>query len=516
MKKAVILARVSTKEQEEQGLSIEKIQLPQLRQYAEEHDFVVEKKDEFIFQETAGANKVRKHFDAMIDYVKASPDIQAIIGFRVDRLTRNFKDAVKMDSLRMDYGKELHFVSDRLILTNKSMGSAITEWDMKVFLAKNHINRCQEDSRNTLMSKLKAGESYGPAPYGYKNNTEEKTAEKLTFESGIVKEVFDLYTTGAYSYLQIAQKISKEYKMKFNKGRVEHILVNPYYYGEREYEEQMYPHKAETVITKEIYEIAKLIREGRFKSNVKGKLLGKTGLYRGLITCAECGCMYSPSTNRHKRLNRNVRSDTYYYCTNARHKHKIKPKGTNDYELTKQFGQLFKSIKIPDKDLQMITKTLRESHEGKKQFTESEVTNCNIQMKKYETMIENAYEDKCSGSITQEDYDNFRVKWRRKQDEFKQRLDTIYKADEEYYITASYLLELASRSYELFMGSGPEQKREIIQLTLQNLQLKDGKLSYKWHKPFGSIFAANDRHTWGGRWDSNPQPSVPQTDALTN
>ena len=38
-------------------------------------------------------------------------------------------------------------------------------------------------------------------------------------------------------------------------------------------------------------------------------------------------------------------------------------------------------------------------------------------------------------------------------------------ADEEYYITASYLLELASRSYELFMGSEPEQKRQIITLT---------------------------------------------------
>jgi len=63
------------------------------------------------------------------------------------------------------------------------------------------------------------------------------------------------------------------------------------------------------------------------------------------------------------------------------------------------------------------------------------------------------------------------------------------------------MLELASRSHKLFQGSEPEQKRQIITLTLQNLQLKDGKLVYDWVKPFDSIFAAKKRHTWGPWWD---------------
>jgi DNA invertase Pin-like site-specific DNA recombinase len=48
MKKAIILARVSTKEQEETGLSIDKIQLPQMRQYAIDNELEVVK--EFVFQ----------------------------------------------------------------------------------------------------------------------------------------------------------------------------------------------------------------------------------------------------------------------------------------------------------------------------------------------------------------------------------------------------------------------------------------------------------------------------------
>ena len=99
--------------------------------------------------------------------------------------------------------------------------------------------------------------------------------------------------------------------------------------------------------------------------------------------------------------------------------------------------------------------------------------------------------------ITQDVYDKKRKEWTSKKQEIETRLSRINKADEEYYITASYLLQLASRSYELFMGSEPEQKRQLITLTLQNLEIKDGLLSYEWVKPFDSVFVSAKSHTWG-------------------
>jgi len=101
-------------------------------------------------------------------------------------------------------------------------------------------------------------------------------------------------------------------------------------------------------------------------------------------------------------------------------------------------------------------------------------------------------------SITQEEYDNMRKKWIKERDGYQKKLNRIYTADNEYYITASYLLELASKSYELFMGSEAEQKRQIIALTLQNLVIKDGKLTFNLQKPFDSIFVAKQSHIWGG------------------
>lgn len=84
MTKAVILARVSTTRQEKEGLSLKEIQLPALRDYALNRGLEVER--EFVFSETADY-KIRKKFDEMVEYAKASEDIKAIIAYRVDRIT---------------------------------------------------------------------------------------------------------------------------------------------------------------------------------------------------------------------------------------------------------------------------------------------------------------------------------------------------------------------------------------------------------------------------------------------
>lgn len=177
MKKAIILARVSTPEQQKTGLSIDEIQLPKLRQYLLDKGF--EPDQEFIFQETA-SQKLRKKFDAMVQYVKSNPEIKAIIVFKIDRLTRNYRDAVEIDNLRLNYDIQLHFLYEKLILDKDSFGSDIDRWDDAVHDAKKHITRCQAYAIETLQSKLASQELYGKAPYGYKNNSKELLRMNMT------------------------------------------------------------------------------------------------------------------------------------------------------------------------------------------------------------------------------------------------------------------------------------------------------------------------------------------------
>ena len=57
-------------------------------------------------------------------------------------------------------------------------------------------------------------------------------------------------------------------------------------------------------------------------------------------------------------------------------------------------------------------------------------------------------------------------------------------ADEKFGITVNYLLNLASRAYQLFESSKVEQKRQLINFLLSNLKLRGKTLEFELKKPF--------------------------------
>ncbi len=69
-------------------------------------------------------------------------------------------------------------------------------------------------------------------------------------------------------------------------------------------------------------------------------------------------------------------------------------------------------------------------------------------------------------------------------------------ADEEYYLTSEYLLQLANRAYDLFISSEAEEKRQLIKLTLQNLKLEGKKVEFELVKPFDKVFACAGSQDW--------------------
>lgn len=104
-----------------------------------------------------------------------------------------------------------------------------------------------------------------------------------------------------------------------------------------------------------------------------------------------------------------------------------------------------------------------------------------------------------------------------KKKRIQERLSRIGKSNKNYYINANTIFSLAKRVPEIFNSSEPEEKRQLIDFLFQNLELDGKNLEYKLKTPFKTMFLAskkNDCSIWGGRWDLNPQPLVPQTSAL--
>ena len=105
--------------------------------------------------------------------------------------------------------------------------------------------------------------------------------------------------------------------------------------------------------------------------------------------------------------------------------------------------------------------------------------------------------------ITQDMYDKKHREYRAKQEEIKQKMDSLHQADEEYYVTASYILSLANKAYDLFLSSEPMIKRQLLKLLLQNCEIDNGNLRYKMSYPFSAIFPYTKSHNWLLGQDSN-------------
>ena len=184
----------------------------------------------------------------------------------------------------------------------------------------------------------------------------------------------------------------------------------------------------------------------------------------------------------------------YYHCTEYYGKHKA------DYireeELTGQFARLYKSLQIPPDVIDQITSTIRESHQDKTQFHRTMLQSYQSDYKKYESRIEKMYEDKLDDRITESFYDKKREEYRLKQQELRGKISRLGIADEEYYLTSEYLLQLANRAYDLFLSSEAEEKRQLLKLTLQNLKLDGKKVDFELVKPFDQVFACTSRQSW--------------------
>jgi hypothetical protein len=64
-----------------------------------------------------------------------------------------------------------------------------------------------------------------------------------------------------------------------------------------------------------------------------------------------------------------------------------------------------------------------------------------------------------------------------KQEEIQSKLAKLQEADENYYVTAKYILSLANRAGRIFESSEPVVKRQLLKRVHQNCTLNDATLS---------------------------------------
>ncbi len=517
-KKAIIFARVSTRRQETEGLSIKKIQLPRAYDYAKKNNLEIIK--EFAISETGGSYKMRAKFKEMIDYVTKNKDITHIISFRVDRITRNFHDAVAIDDLRFKNDKIIHFIDDNLILHKNSKSNDLLQWDMKVLFARQYLERVREDGNNTKYSKLERGELPWRAPYGYKHykssDKKIKTVILKQPEATIVSLIHTKYSTNLYSCQSLANAINEEFNTNLNKGKIQVILRNKFYIGVMidKKTNKEYLHNYEKLVNTDIFDLNQSILDGN-KSQIK-KHSSVSAVYRGLIKCNFCGCSVTPDRKIKKQKNGNIHEYIYYHCTNGKRLHKNSIKYIRETEINNSIKKLLHKLRIPEAKLKEIQRILKESHNDKIAFYEAQRKEIMQERRKLSNRKQNMYDllaDKC---ITPQEYTENNERYDEELSKLQRKEERLDNADKQFYLTISYLLSLIQHAEELFEVAEINEKREILNLLLSNLKLDDKNINLTLKEPFASIVSNANGSLWWAIRDSNPRPPRCKRGALAN
>lgn len=483
--KAIIIARVSTEEQKEMGHSLP-AQVARLEKYCQSKGFVIIKS--CSFDESAYKSQ-RDEFDTILDFVLEQKDKIAVCFDKVDRLTRDTFDR----RIGMLYEKalqdelELHFVSDGQVVTSKISAAQKFQFGITLNLAKYYSDAISDNVNRANEQKWRKGEWTSKAPYGYKNIVKPDGRRDIVVdehEAHIVKKSFEWYATGIYSLELLRAKIKAEYGIQWVRSFADKLLKRHFYYGVMEVKGKMFPHCYPPLISKTLFDQVQQVKSG-FNKNNKYKYAGLPFMYRGLLRCGDCGLAITPE--RHKGY-------IYYHCTQYNGKHGAK--WLREEEITEQIGKVFQQIQLPPEIFQEITNTLNRVHQDKIEFHNKHFDKLTAEQKSITKMMDNLYMDKLKGEIDEEKYNRFYTSLRSQMDEITTRLGRLQEAEDNYYVTAKYILELSNRAYDLFKSSEVEQKRQLIKLVLSNLRIEGENMLYEAQKPFDMLLKNADCVSW--------------------
>lgn len=498
--KAIIVARVSTEEQKDAGNSLP-AQLNRLRSYCERKGFKIIK--EFSFDESAYKNE-REEFDKILDFIINQKEKISVCFDKVDRLSRNIFDTrvATLYEKALKDEVELHFPSDGQIINSKISATEKFQFNISLGLAKYFSDAISDNVKRAQEQLLRSGIWPGKAPYGYKNITKDNGKKWIVVDplsAQVIKKMFEWYSTGSFSMLEIKQKVKEFFNIDFSKGYIDSILKNPFYCGKMIYKGKEYSHYYERIISFEIFNRVQEIKKSYHKKHFK--FAGLPFLYRGLIRCAHCGCLITPE----RKIKKNGKTYHYYHCTQYKGKHNSEY--ITEEELTNQFSSIFSKITIPKEIAEDIIETLKNNHQQKTAFFKNLLNRYQDEYQRYEIGIEKAYDDYLLGSITKEKYEEKRKEFRLKQEAIKEKMNKLHFADEEYYLTSEYLLKLVANASKIFESSKAEEKRQLLKLTLSNLKLEGKKVVYDWLNPFDKIVNYTSRQAWLPRQVSNLKPT---------
>lgn len=470
-KTAVILARVSSKSQEDEGYSLDS-QLKLLTGYCENKGLNVVKI--FKIAETASKEQSRTIFHDLLTYI-AKNKVYHLAIEKTDRFTRNFRDAVAIDDwLEADDNRRLHAVKENLLLHKNAKSDVKFMWNINVSVAKKYTDNLREEAMKGWAEKLAQGWLPGVPPPGYKTVTEKGKRIHIPNEDTVclMQIVFEKYTEPNHSIASIAVEMDKM-GIRTRKGRpyvkskVQKILSNPFYIGINRFNGKDYPGAQEQIISKELFErVQQKLHRGRPLVYVR-----HNPALKNMIQCADC----------HTAVTWQWQKSRYYGVCRRKSAACKSFKLLKEEDVEQMIVTMLEKLVCPSQDIiDWVAAAMREHNKDDIESQERLAASMQTQVDRLKRMDGSLYDDKLSGDISRDTYDEKHGQFISQITELNEKLSQLDSSMGKRLEQKLVLLELSQKAAQIYRNKSPEHKRLIISKLFENLTLKGGVLSVKY------------------------------------
>lgn len=305
---AGIYVRVSTEEQSREGFSL-KEQEERLKEFCNFKRYEIYKiyKDAGI----SAKNDKRPAYQEMMSDVK-NKNINVIVAFKLDRLTRSVYDIEKLMKTVNDYECDIDCMADE---SNTTTSNGRMVMRIMTSVSQNEIEKCSERTKFGMVGAIKSGHIPNRTPLGFKRIDKKLVPDSLTKD--VIVRVFDLYLEGK-SHQTIANIYNKEKvlgKTNWYDSTIQKILSNELYKGDfvngkRTKHPTYYENVVEPIVSKEKWESCQYQKQ----RNARHYERTATYLFTNKLKCSKCGCFLGGSATTKP----NGKKYYYYKCEHCK------------------------------------------------------------------------------------------------------------------------------------------------------------------------------------------------------
>lgn len=479
MKKYVALARVSSREQQREGFSLD-VQEDALRGYAKRMGGIIVKL--FRIAETATKRDERRAFKELLAYAKKhAHELTGLVFYKVDRAARNLFDYVELERLESEFG--LEFISVSQPTENTPAGRM--QRRMLASMASFYTEQQSLDVREGLERRVKEGWFVGHAPYGYRNvRVNDRGIVEIDPVNGPkVRRIFELFAYGGCTLDMLVERVAAEgiaYKdsmPRFPRSTVHAILRDRAYIGEVDHKGQWYPGRHEPLVDRATWDRVQVLLGGQVYRTHEMTYASD------LITCGHCGHTVT-GERKTKKTKGGERDYVYYRCSKYSGKGHPRIRLT-EADLDAQVLALFDRLRIDDEEVRdWVLRVLRARTREEQDHTREQDLELHRQLSLVKAQKDRLLNLRLLEEIEAETYAAKSTELRDRAAALALQIEALNRGHDEDADIAIKAFELSQSLRAKWLTADYCAKRRILEILCLNCRLDDVTLVPTMRKPF--------------------------------